>query len=75
MDLGNRASDGQVIFGASKFAAGSGTALRWPYDVLPELIDTTAPEDDTPSCGLAEALEDQSEVQHARGRAAGANER
>lgn len=61
MDLGNRASDGQVIFGHS-FAHGKkpcGTALRWPYDVLPELIDTTVPEDDTPSCGLAEALERQ----------------
>jgi PRTRC genetic system ThiF family protein len=65
MDLGNRASDGQVIFGASartpgnrKPKAGS-TRLRWPYDVLPELIDTSVPEDDTPSCSLAEALERQ----------------
>jgi PRTRC genetic system ThiF family protein len=60
MDLGNRASDGQVIFGAARPPAQEGSApLRWPYDVLPELIDTTAPEDDTPSCGLAEALERQ----------------
>lgn len=29
---------------------------RNPYATLPELIDTAAPEDDTPSCGLAEAL-------------------
>jgi len=60
MDLGNRASDGQVIFGASPSAShAGGVPLRWPYDVLPELIDTSAPEDDTPSCGLAEALERQ----------------
>jgi PRTRC genetic system ThiF family protein len=65
MDLGNRASDGQVIFGAGRpqhgnYAAIEGsTPLRWPYDVLPELIDTSIPEDDTPSCGLAEALERQ----------------
>jgi PRTRC genetic system ThiF family protein len=64
MDLGNRASDGQVIFGASASATGNvatadSTPLRWPYDLLPELIDTTIPEDDTPSCSLAEALERQ----------------
>ncbi|KVA25268.1 dinucleotide-utilizing protein [Burkholderia cepacia] len=66
MDLGNRASDGQVIFGAGEHAEGNRASeltdsvpLRWPYDVLPELIDTTVPEDDTPSCSLAEALERQ----------------
>ena len=61
MDLGNRASDGQVIFGAARNVATvkDSTPLRWPYDVLPELIDTSAPEDTTPSCGLAEALERQ----------------
>jgi PRTRC genetic system ThiF family protein len=60
MDLGNRASDGQVIFGhARPNTEPDSTSLRWPYVVLPELIDTTIPEDDTPSCGLAEALERQ----------------
>ncbi|WP_244121979.1 PRTRC system ThiF family protein [Burkholderia gladioli] len=64
MDLGNRASDAQVIFGAHERVTGNVGArdsvpLRWPYDVLPELIDTTTPEDDTPSCSLAEALEKQ----------------
>ncbi|PQV51015.1 PRTRC system ThiF family protein [Paraburkholderia sp. BL21I4N1] len=59
MDLGNRASDGQVIFGRSSPRNSEGSPLRWPYDVLPELIDTSVPEDDTPSCGLAEALERQ----------------
>lgn len=61
LDLGNRASDGQVLLGASHNApvTEGSTPLRWPYDVLPELIDTSVPEDDTPSCGLAEALERQ----------------
>jgi PRTRC genetic system ThiF family protein len=69
MDLGNRASDGQVVLGSnSKDKRGrigqyadieGSTPLRWPYDVLPELIDVTAPEDDTPSCSLASALERQ----------------
>ncbi|QKM48021.1 hypothetical protein B7760_02055 [Burkholderia glumae] len=66
MDLGNRASDGQVIFGASRDAEGNRTAdqkdgspLPWPYAMLPELVDEWAPEDDTPSCSLAEALERQ----------------
>ncbi|CAN7607899.1 PRTRC system ThiF family protein [Caballeronia sp. LjRoot34] len=59
MDLGNRASDGQVVFGTARDVEGTGAQLRWPYDVLPELVDEWAPEDDTPSCGLAEALERQ----------------
>ncbi|WP_232439976.1 PRTRC system ThiF family protein [Burkholderia ubonensis] len=65
MDLGNRASDAQVLFGAHEKVTGNtgttpgSTPLRWPYDVLPELIDTTIPEDDSPSCSLAEALERQ----------------
>jgi PRTRC genetic system ThiF family protein len=63
MDLGNRAADGQVLFG--ELRAGGGQAppasvpLPSPYTVLPELVDLSAPEDDTPSCGLAEALERQ----------------
>lgn len=65
LDVGNRASDGQVMFGqimpthdVSKYPAGH-VALPNPYDVLPELVDVTVPEDDAPSCGLAEALERQ----------------
>lgn len=65
MDLGNRAADGQVVFGQimpthdlSKFPAGH-VVLPSPYQVLPELVDITAKEDDTPSCGLAQALERQ----------------
>lgn len=62
MDLGNRAADGQVLFGElhtnRELPAGS-VGLPSPYQVLPELVDLRAPEDDTPSCGLAEALERQ----------------
>lgn len=65
MDLGNRAADGQVLLGEirkshndSKLAADH-APLASPYEILPELVDTSVPEDDTPSCGLAEALERQ----------------
>ena len=62
MDLGNRAADGQVVFGqptmVDREPKGS-TRLPSPYELLPELVNTAAPEDDTPSCGLAEALERQ----------------
>ncbi len=65
MDLGNRAADGQVLLGelftgrAGMGAPANSAPLPSPYQVLPELIDLQAKEDDTPSCGLAEALERQ----------------
>ncbi|HEY1042379.1 MAG TPA: PRTRC system ThiF family protein [Telluria sp.] len=62
MDLGNRASDGQVVFGEldqPDQRPASSTPLPHPYAMFPELVDHTAPEDDTPSCGLAQALERQ----------------
>lgn len=67
MDLGNRAADGQVILGElglddehSYRAVPAGSArLPSPYTILPELVEYTAPEDNTPSCGLAEALDRQ----------------
>lgn len=63
MDLGNRAADGQVIFGEiakpGKSAPAGSVSLPNPYMLLPELSDPSAVEDDTPSCGLAEALERQ----------------
>lgn len=40
----------------TKFPAGH-VMLPDPYTVLPELVDLKGPENDTPSCGLAEALE------------------
>ncbi|MGF6116664.1 PRTRC genetic system ThiF family protein [Janthinobacterium lividum] len=68
MDMGNRAADGQVLFGELAGSDGSpaltkappgSVRLPDPYRVLPELVDITAVEDDTPSCGLAQALERQ----------------
>lgn len=65
MDLGNRAADGQVLLGelftgrAGMSVPKDSALLPSPYDVLPELVDLQAKEDDTPSCGLAEALERQ----------------
>ncbi len=70
MDLGNRAADGQVLFGeldidldryqeGPRGVAASSVRIPAPYEVLPELINLSIEEDDTPSCGLAEALERQ----------------
>ena len=70
LDLGNRAADGQVVLGQTpgtlkhdaalragiRFNPEGSTPLPYPYAMLPELVDTSEPEDDTPSCGLAEAL-------------------
>lgn len=63
MDLGNRAADGQVLLGEltdqPRTTPSGHVRLPSPYDVLPELVDLQVKEDDTPSCGLAEALERQ----------------
>lgn len=67
MDLGNRAADGQVVFGELGLnhefhhhkAPPASVRLPSPYTLLPELVDLQAVEDDTPSCGLAQALERQ----------------
>ncbi|WP_395825870.1 PRTRC system ThiF family protein [Collimonas sp.] len=66
LDVGNRAADGQAIFGEwggvnrpRKNLPAAHVPLPDPYKLLPELVDITVPEDDTPSCGLAEALERQ----------------
>lgn len=51
VDCGNGNNHGQVILG-------NGKDLPWPEKFIPGLI-STEPEDDTPSCSLAEALEKQ----------------
>lgn len=51
MDCGNSDTSGQVILG--------GHGLVHPYAMFPELIDTEIPEDNAPSCSMAEALESQ----------------
>jgi PRTRC genetic system ThiF family protein len=61
LDLGNRAIDGQFLIGGPKG--------RWHKDegrlptvleMFPEIADENAPDDDAPSCSVAEALERQS---------------
>ena len=64
LDLGNRQVDGQVILGEPADAINAranGKSLRLPtvVDIFPELLDETVPEDNRPSCSLAEALETQ----------------
>lgn len=70
LDLGNRASDGQVLLGQlpalddlPPLLTGDGIdpPVRLPaqHKTLPELVDTASLADDAPSCGLAEALERQ----------------
>ena len=52
IDCGNGANFGQVILGDGS------PELPWPEKDVPELI-ADGPEDDTPSCSMAEALEKQ----------------
>lgn len=61
LDLGNRAADGQFLLGCPEPSAGK-KAARLPtvMEYFPELADESAPEDDAPSCSVAEALERQS---------------
>lgn len=72
LDLGNRAQDGQVIFGQPvawkeqyqdrvQDPNGALNPNRLPCvtEIFPELLDATIPEDDKPSCSLAESLEKQ----------------
>lgn len=60
LDIGNRLSDGQCILG--EIGVRSKNAVRLPHaaDFFPEIADDSIPEDDTPSCSLAAALEKQS---------------
>ncbi|WP_210358986.1 PRTRC system ThiF family protein [Sphingomonas beigongshangi] len=61
MDLGNRAGDGQFIVGCpgSDNRRDEGR-LPTVLEYFPELADEAAPDDDAPSCSVAEALERQS---------------
>ena len=52
IDCGNGDRYGQVLIGNGS------KELPWPWEVLPDLV-SNAPEDNTPSCSLAEALESQ----------------
>lgn len=65
LDLGNSANTGQVVLGETRIYGDrrkrSKNNLRLPTvtELFPELLDPTIPEDDTPTCSLAEALEHQ----------------
>ncbi|QTH24888.1 MULTISPECIES: PRTRC system ThiF family protein [Sphingomonadaceae] len=61
MDLGNRANDGQFIIGCPASERGDdGSRLPTVLEAFPELRDESLPDDDSPSCSVAEALERQS---------------
>jgi PRTRC genetic system ThiF family protein len=61
MDLGNRASDGQYLIGCPARASHEQhERLPTVLEHFPELADDSVPDDDTPSCSVAEALERQS---------------
>ena len=61
MDLGNRASDGQFLIGCPGRATDDNPArLPTVLEYFPELADDSLPEDNTPSCSVAQALERQS---------------
>lgn len=64
LDMGNREKDGQVILGEPFHPyceKKKDRPMRLPTvtELFQELLDDTIPEDDTPSCSLAEALERQ----------------
>ncbi len=61
MDLGNRASDGQYLIGCpGQAAAKDRPRLPTVLEYFPELADDSVPDDNAPSCSVAEALERQS---------------
>lgn len=61
MDLGNRARDGQYIIGCPGDGVDRAPGrLPTVLEYFPELADESLPDDDRPSCSVAEALERQS---------------
>lgn len=61
MDLGNRAGDGQFIIGCPDREKGRNHRhLPTVLEYFPEIADESLPDDNTPSCSVAEALERQS---------------
>jgi len=64
LDMGNREKDGQVILGEPfhpYYEKKKDRPMRLPTvtELYPGILDESIPEDDTPSCSLAEALERQ----------------
>jgi PRTRC genetic system ThiF family protein len=60
VDLGNRATDGQYLIGESKRLGSKNGRLPTVLEMFPELADESTPDDDAPSCSVAEALDRQS---------------
>lgn len=60
MDLGNRAGDGQFLIGCPGRAMDQHRRLPTVLEYFPELADKNLPDDNAPSCSVAEALERQS---------------
>lgn len=61
MDLGNRAGDAQFLLGCpNREAEADHPSLPTVLEYFPEIADETLPDDDAPSCSVAEALERQS---------------
>ena len=58
LDLGNSNSSGQVVLG-QHWRKQSEMRLPTVVDLFPELLDSSLPEDDAPSCSLADALHKQ----------------
>jgi PRTRC genetic system ThiF family protein len=57
LDTGNRADDGQVVMGNGRKAEFHVPTVA---DLFPEIIDTSTPDDNSPSCSMQEALHRQS---------------
>jgi len=66
LDAGNKESVGQVVLGQPAFRHDQRKRVDRQMDLpcvhvlFPEIMDESEPEDDTPSCSLAESLEKQS---------------
>ena len=61
LDLGNRAGDGQYIIGCPNAEPEAGhQILPTVLEYFPEVANESLPDDDAPSCSMAEALERQS---------------
>lgn len=58
LDCGNSDSTGQIVLGEN-WRKVQYNRLPTVVDLFPELLDPSVPEDDAPSCSLAEALERQ----------------
>lgn len=65
LDMGNEATTGQVVLGETrpcgtrKERREGSTRLPVVTELYPELLDSSIPESDTPTCSLAEALDRQ----------------